>query len=126
MNRLVFLSWPTTSGSPPVFSISLSDQSFSGFASSRACTLAHSRPLWRFMFFSKRVFNVSSSVLSCPADNFFLLLILSFIDLHQLFHKVIRDRDLRILGIRQKVLDRHWRIVSVILFFAINFVRVHF
>src|SRR5215470_8533868 len=52
----VFLSWPTTSGSPPVLSISLSDHSFSAVASSFACTLAHSRPLWRFMFFSKRAF----------------------------------------------------------------------
>src|ERR1700675_4217484 len=48
----------TTSGSPPVLSISLSDHSFSALASSFACTLAHSRPLWRFMFFSKRAFNV--------------------------------------------------------------------
>src|SRR5260221_4061452 len=50
----VFLSWPTTSGSPPVISISFSDHSFSLFASSFACTFAHSRPLWRVLFFSKR------------------------------------------------------------------------
>src|SRR5258708_34108681 len=52
----VFLSWPTTSGSPPVISISFSDHSFSVFASSFACTFAHSRPLWRFIFFFKRAF----------------------------------------------------------------------
>src|SRR5258708_30373387 len=52
----VFLSWPTTSGSPPVLSISLSDHSFSVLASSLACTLAHSRPLWRFLFFFKKAF----------------------------------------------------------------------
>src|SRR5262249_7245208 len=53
----VFLSWPTTSGSPPVLSISLSDHSFSVFASSFACTSAHSRPLWCFFFFQKWFFN---------------------------------------------------------------------
>src|SRR2546429_6443062 len=52
----VFLSCPTTSGSPPVLSISLSDHSFSVLASSFACILAHSRPLWRFMFFFKKAF----------------------------------------------------------------------
>src|SRR5436853_524928 len=61
----VFLSWPTTSGSPPVLSISLSDHSFSALASSFACTLVHSRPLWRFMFFSKRAFNILSSSSRC-------------------------------------------------------------
>src|SRR5215469_14522798 len=70
----VFLSWPTTSGSPPVLSISLSDHSFSALASSFACTLAHSRPLWRFMFFSKRAFNVLSSSWRCSGDKAFLLL----------------------------------------------------
>src|SRR6202171_810650 len=70
----VFLSWPTTSGSPPVLSISLSDHSFSALASSFACTLAHSRPLWRFMFFSKRAFNALSNSLRCSGDNSFFLL----------------------------------------------------
>src|SRR3989338_8179126 len=68
----VFLSWPTISGSPPVLSISLSDHSFSVCASSFACTLAHSRPLWRFMFFSKLVFNTLSSSSRCFDDNCFL------------------------------------------------------
>src|SRR6202158_2729393 len=74
-----FLSCPTTSGSPPVLSISLSDHSFSVLASSFACTLAHSRPLWRFMFFSKRAFNALSSSSRCSGDNSFLLLLVLFI-----------------------------------------------
>src|SRR6266513_2825290 len=70
----VFLSWPTTSGSPPVLAISLSDHSFSALTSSFACTLSHSRPLWRFMFFSKRAFNALGSSLRCSGDKSFLLL----------------------------------------------------
>src|SRR6058998_3313499 len=61
----VLLSSPTTSGSPPVLSISLSDHSFSALASSFACTLVHSRPLWRFMFFSKRALNAPSISSRC-------------------------------------------------------------
>src|SRR5213079_1194974 len=72
----VFLSWPTTSGSPPVLSISLSDHTFSALASSFACTLSHSRPLLRFMFFSKRAFNAPSSSLRCSGDKSFLLLLM--------------------------------------------------
>src|SRR5262245_23847338 len=72
----VFLSCPTTSGSPPVLSISLSDHSFSALASSFACTFAHSRPLWRFMFFSKRAFNALSSSSRCSGDKSFLLLLM--------------------------------------------------
>src|SRR6266849_291073 len=72
----VFLSWPTTSGSPPVLSISLSDHSFSAVASSFACTLSHSRPLWRFMFFSKRAFNALSSSSRCSGEKSFLLLLM--------------------------------------------------
>src|SRR6202171_6286946 len=72
----VFLSWPTTSGSPPVLSISLSDHSLSALASSSACTLAHSRPLWRFMFFSTRAFNALSSSSRCSGDKSFLLLLM--------------------------------------------------
>src|SRR5437773_1574643 len=72
----VFLSSPTTSGSPPVRSISLSDHSFSASTSSFACTLAHSRPLWRFMFFSKRAFNALSSASRCSGDKSFLLLLM--------------------------------------------------
>src|SRR5579864_6711035 len=72
----VFLSWPTTSGSPPVLSISLSDQSFSPWASSFACTWAHSRPLWRSMFFSKWAFNALSSSSCCFGDKSFLLLLM--------------------------------------------------
>src|SRR6266403_2125646 len=68
MHSPVFLSWPTTSGSPPVLSISLSDRSFSALASSFACTLSHSRPLWRFMFFSKRAFNALSSSSRCSGE----------------------------------------------------------
>src|SRR6266850_5945498 len=79
----VFLSNPTTSGSPPVLSISLSDHSFSVLASSFACTFAHSRPLWRFMFVSKRAFNALSSALRCSGDNSFLLLLMFFILLLQ-------------------------------------------
>src|SRR6059058_3127926 len=75
----VFLSNPTTSGSPPVLSISLSDHSFSVRASSFACTLAHSRPLWRFMFFSKPAFNALNSSSRCSGDNSFLLLLVFFI-----------------------------------------------
>src|SRR5712675_747702 len=70
----VFLSNPTTSGSPPVLSISLSDQSVSVSAPSFVCTLAHPRPLWRFMFFSKRAFNILSSSSRCSGDKSFLLL----------------------------------------------------
>src|SRR5205085_8513616 len=69
----VFVLGPTTSGSPPVRSISWSDHSFSGLASSFACILAQSRPVWRFMFFSKRVFKVPSSSSRCSGDNFFLV-----------------------------------------------------
>src|ERR1700693_1989057 len=72
----VLLSRPTTSGSPPVLSISLSDHSFSALASSFACTLSHSRPLWRFMFFSKRAFNALSSSSRCSGDKSFLLLLM--------------------------------------------------
>src|SRR5436309_10500063 len=79
----VFLSWPTASGSPPVLSISSSDHSFSVLASSFACTFAHSRPLWRFMFFSKRAFNALSSSSRCSGDNSFLLLLMFFILLLQ-------------------------------------------
>src|SRR5882724_4816219 len=71
----VFLSNPTTSGSPPVLSISLSDHSFSALASSFACTLSHSRPLWRFMFISKRAFNALSSSSCRSGDKSFLLLL---------------------------------------------------
>src|SRR5467141_2139194 len=63
-----------TSGSPPVLSISLSDHSFSVLVSSFACTLAHSRPLWRFMFFSKRAFNALRSCSHCSGDKAFLFL----------------------------------------------------
>src|SRR6266704_6061412 len=73
----VFLSNPTTSGSPPELSISLRDHSFSVLASSFACTLAHSRPLWRFMFFSKRAFNAPSKSSRCSGDKSFLLLLMS-------------------------------------------------
>src|SRR3989454_10508002 len=72
----VFLSNATTSGSPPVLSISLSDHIFSVLASSLVCTLAHSRPLWRFMFFSKRAFNALSSSSRCSGDMSFLLLLM--------------------------------------------------
>src|SRR6266705_4055452 len=80
---VVFLSRPTTSGSPPVLSISLSDHSFSVLASSFACTFAHARPLWRSTFFSKRAFNALSSSSRCSGDNSFLLLLMFFILLLQ-------------------------------------------
>src|SRR5690606_4590033 len=57
----VFLSDATTSGSPPVRSISLSDQIFSVLPSSFACTSSHLTPLWRDMFFSKRSFRVANN-----------------------------------------------------------------
>src|ERR1700676_5201618 len=76
MYSSVFLSRSTTSGSPPVLSISLSDHSFSALASSFACTLSHSRPLWRFMFLSKRAFNALSSSSRCSGDKSFLLLLM--------------------------------------------------
>src|SRR2546426_5534326 len=79
----VFLSNATTSGSPPVLSISLSDHIFSVLASSLVCTLAHSRPLWRSMFFSKRAFNALISSSRCSGDNSFLLLLMFFILLLQ-------------------------------------------
>src|SRR5947199_1509630 len=79
----VFLSCPTTSASPPVLSISWSDHSFSVFASSFACTVAHSRPLWRSMFFSKRAFNALSSSSRCSGANCFLLVLTFFIFLLQ-------------------------------------------
>src|SRR5215469_4358675 len=69
----VFLSWPTTSGSPPVLSISLSDHSFSALASSFACTCAHSRSLWRFMFSPKRAFKALVSSFRCSGDKSFLV-----------------------------------------------------
>src|ERR1043165_801656 len=80
----VFLSKPTTSGSPPVLSISLSDHSFLGSPSSFACTLVQSRPLWRFMFFSKRAFSVVSSAARSSTDNFCLLLMLPILLLVEL------------------------------------------
>src|SRR5215510_1788779 len=93
----VFLSLPTTSGSPPVRSISSSDHSFSVLASSFACTFAHSRPLWRFMFFSKRAFNVLSSSPPCSGDNSFLLLLTLFILLlpKRIVVSTFRNRFLR-------------------------------
>ena len=52
-----------------------------------ACTLAHSRPLWRFMFFSKRPFNLSSSS-RCFAFMSFALAFLSFYhDQQHLVHR---------------------------------------
>src|ERR1035441_6844116 len=77
----VFLSSPPTSGSPPVRSISWSDHNFSAWASSRACTLAQSRPLWRFRFFSNRAFNVLSSSSRCFGDNSFLLVLMLLISI---------------------------------------------
>src|SRR3984893_18718431 len=62
------------SGSPPVLSISLSDHSFSALASRFARMFTHSRPLWRFMFFSKRAFNALSCSSRCSGDKSFLLL----------------------------------------------------
>src|SRR5215472_744710 len=65
MNSPVFLSWPTTSGSPPVLSISWRERNLSLLASSLACTLGHSRPLWRFRFLSKRAFKTLISSSRC-------------------------------------------------------------
>src|SRR3989475_12961838 len=74
----VFLSRPTTSGSPPVLSISLSDHSFSAFTSSFACTLAHSRPLWRFLFFFKPAFKSLCCSSGCFVVEAFFLLLMFF------------------------------------------------
>src|SRR5260221_10640452 len=74
----VFLSWPTTSGSPPVISISFSDHSFSVFASSFACTFAHSRPLWRFIFFFKRGFVSFRRFFLFFCENFFFFFFFLF------------------------------------------------
>src|SRR5581483_4563904 len=68
-----------TSGSPPVLSISLSDQSFSGLTSSLARTLAQARPWWRSMFFSKRAFNTFRSFSPCSGGNFFLGLFIQYL-----------------------------------------------
>src|SRR5450755_4347583 len=84
-----FLSWPTTSGSPPVRSISLSDHSFSALASSLACTLAHTKPWWRAMFFSNRAFNAASNSSRCFGVNSFLMLLLLFI-----VHAALKDNNL--------------------------------
>src|SRR3984893_5914785 len=56
--------------------MSLRDHSFSALASSFACPLSHSRPLWRFMFFSKRAFNAPSSSSRRSGDKSFLLLLM--------------------------------------------------
>src|SRR5580704_3656380 len=74
----VFLSWPTTSGSPPLLSISWSVHSFSAFAPSFACTCDHSRPLWRCMCFSKRAFNTPSSSSRCSGDRSFFERLVAF------------------------------------------------
>src|SRR5207302_10620442 len=76
MYSLVFLSRPSTSASPPVLPISLSHHTFSVLASIFACILAHSRPLWRFIFFSKRAFHALSSCSHCSDDKPFLLLLM--------------------------------------------------
>src|ERR1700737_60542 len=79
-----------TSGSPPVLSISLSDHSFSALASSFAFTLAHSRPLWRFIFFSKRAFKALSNSSRCSGDNSFFVstrfIELSFLSLGRVYN----------------------------------------
>src|SRR5918992_2558408 len=90
MNSPVFLLCPTTSGSPPVLSISLSDHSFSALASSFACTLAHPRPLWRFMFFSKRAFNALSSSSRCSGDSSLLSLLMLFILLYYRMEPILK------------------------------------
>src|SRR3954447_26552857 len=76
----VVLSRPTTSGSPPVLSISLSDHSFSASASSLACTFSHSRPLWRFMFCSKRACNALSSSSRCFFERVMFDIVLTLAD----------------------------------------------
>src|SRR5258708_28294397 len=89
----VFLSWPTTSGSPPVLSISLSDHSFSVLASSLACTLAHSRPLWRFIFFFKKGFKPPRNFLPffCVSSFFFFFFFFFFFLAFPIFaHFVVR------------------------------------
>src|SRR5262249_30456625 len=98
----VFLSCPTTSGSPPVLSISLSDHSFSVLAFSFASILPHSRPLSRFMFFAKRAFNALSRSSRCSGANSLLLLLGLFILLcylcsiggrHSCHHTLSRRRE---------------------------------
>src|SRR5262245_61772996 len=78
------------SGSPPVLSISWSDHSFSGLASSFAWILAHSSPRWRSMLFSKRAFNARRSSSRCLADRSFFFLGVAIVFLSQ-SHKIIHD-----------------------------------
>src|SRR5258705_6813110 len=86
----VFLSRPTTSGSPPVLSISLSDHSFSVLASSFACTLAHSRPLWRVIFFSKSDFYVFSAFFQVFGDKLFFFFLMLWVILRKfLFFRAV-------------------------------------
>src|SRR5882757_3964057 len=65
MNSLVDLpvdwSRATTSGSPPVRSISLRERSFSGAELSFDSMAGQVTPLWRCVFFSKRDFRVARS-----------------------------------------------------------------
>src|ERR1700722_1919526 len=72
MYSSVSLLWATTSGSPPVFSNSLRDQSFSGWDSSLAWIGGHVSSLWRWGCFSKRDFRVARSCLVCWEDRDFL------------------------------------------------------
>src|SRR5579871_1492385 len=72
MNSSVPLSYPMTSGSPPVFSISLSDHSFSELAASFARICDHSRPLGRLLFFSKRSSRVFNNSSFCADEKSFL------------------------------------------------------
>src|SRR5258707_5614222 len=89
MYSLLFLSNPTTSGSPPVLSISLSDHSFLVLASSFACTLAHSRPLWRVLFFSKKGFYFLGSFFPRFCGNFFFFVFIFFILFYYTFLTVL-------------------------------------
>src|SRR4051794_20829385 len=88
MNSPVFLSQPTTSGSPPELSISESDQSFAALTDNLDSTSAQAVPLCRSTFFSKRAFKVRSNSSSCFADNSFLFrptLFILLIDLGRSF-----------------------------------------
>src|ERR1044071_6868174 len=63
------------------------------------CSFLHSRPLWRFMFFSKRSFNALSSSSRCFGDNSFLLRFMLFLfflqapGLKSLNHQLIADKS---------------------------------
>ncbi len=72
MQSPVFLSRPTTSGSPPVRSISLSDQSFLPAAFNLSSTDTQGMSLWRLVYFSNRTRTFVRSSSRCLGDSVFV------------------------------------------------------